>query len=81
MFAARSFAADGIDSALLRLNDMAAGPTAIGRTRVVVAHRPETIASTDRVLELDAQKVMIDKTGAYRRSVHSLQNPLPVLAK
>ena len=46
-------------------------------TRIIVAHRPETIQSTDRVIELGQGKVIKDSRPSFSKLVDQGEPPLP----
>ncbi|WP_261538248.1 peptidase domain-containing ABC transporter [Burkholderia multivorans] len=49
--------------------------TQLAMTRIVVAHRPETIASADRVIMLQGGKVVLDQSTAAMRAARSAAQP------
>ena len=50
---------------------------ALAVTRIVVAHRPQTLALVDRVVEIEDGRVVRDETGAQYRARMGLAQPVP----
>jgi ATP-binding cassette subfamily B protein RaxB len=61
---------------LQRERQVNAAVSKLQMTRVIVAHRPETIASASRVVMLDGGKVVLDRRSALEQSTHSAAEPL-----